>query len=87
MKYLEYLERLLLGANKLRALPHDIGNLQRLSDLWLDNNQLEDLPQSMTNLASLRKVNLCFIQNLLLELSSPQFGVLCVPTTAQDVQQ
>ena len=76
MKYLEYLERLLLGANKLRALPHDTGKLHRLSDLWLDNNQLEDLPQSMTNLVSLRKVNLYSTPNVLLEFASPQFCVL-----------
>ena len=48
-----------LGYNKLDHLPPEIGRLQSLQELYLQNNVLRKLPEELGQLVSLRKLSLC----------------------------
>uniref|UniRef100_A0A7N4PRI8 Leucine rich repeat containing 1 n=1 Tax=Sarcophilus harrisii TaxID=9305 RepID=A0A7N4PRI8_SARHA len=50
---LQRLKELDLGNNEIYHLPETIGALLHLEDLWLDGNQLAELPQEIGNLKNL----------------------------------
>lgn len=52
------LKQLLLGNNRLTALPEELGHLRTLEVLNLDNNQLGSLPLSIGNLTAIRELEL-----------------------------
>ena len=58
MLKLNKLEELYLGANKLREIPAEIGNLKELRLLDISNNELVHLPTSMKKLDYLEKLYL-----------------------------
>lgn len=43
-----------LSGNRLRKLPHEIGQLGQLQELFVQNNQLKSLPEEITQLMHLR---------------------------------
>ena len=56
---LRNLRMLDLGHNRLRGIPDSIGDIEGLSDfLYLHDNQLTDLPASLTRLDKLRYLNI-----------------------------
>jgi len=52
------LRRLYLNGNRLRSLPVEIGRLQLLEELVLSENNLEEIPSSITGIAALRVLKL-----------------------------
>ncbi len=49
-----WLEKLVLGGNRLQTIPGSIGDLTELQDLFLDSNQLTTIPEPIGNLAKLQ---------------------------------
>lgn len=65
-KKLEHISVLKLSGNKLEKIPIEIGKLSGLKELYLDDNNLIDLPEFIINMESLR----------VLSISKNQIGAL-----------
>ena len=59
-----------LADNAIAELPRDIGKLQQLRHLCLDNNQLRTLPVELTDIRCARKRALNTAERARLQLSS-----------------
>lgn len=62
---LEKLEKLILGEargsyNKIDHLPEEFGNLKNLTELYISNNQLDSVPQSVCKLYKLKVLDLSY---------------------------
>lgn len=51
--YVQNLSWLSLESNKIETLPTELGALTNLAQLWLANNMLIELPESLSRLSSL----------------------------------
>ena len=52
------LEDLNLGSNQLTTLPPDMGGLNNLKTLWLDDNHLDDFPVVLCSIKSLEELHM-----------------------------
>lgn len=59
LSQLNNLEILSLSSNRIVALPEWTGSLPRLKELYIDNNQLKELPNRLTMAPELAIISAC----------------------------
>lgn len=66
MNQLNNLEILSICSNQIVALPEWTGSLPRLKELYVDNNQLRELPNRLTLAPELSMISVCSNRLLLI---------------------